>query len=169
MNFHRLLTAFAALIGVFVFGHSPAFAQLFTVLLGGNEVSDAGAANAGDPDGGGTATVLIGDTDPTLCYAILVTGIDTPTAAHIHEAAAGTNGPIVVPLDPPDAGDPGQSSDCITDADAAVVDRIRKNPLGFYVNVHNDAYPTGAVRGQLFGGVFPGPQTPPPPPAKRSR
>ncbi len=165
MNFQRLLTAFAALIGVFAFGHSPAFAQLFTVLLGGNEVSSAGAANAGDPDGGGTATVLIRDTDATLCYAILVTGIDTPTAAHIHEAAAGTNGPIVVPLDPPEAGDPGQSSDCITDADAAVVDRIRKNPLGFYVNVHNAAYPDGALRGQLLGSTF----VSPPPPAKATR
>jgi hypothetical protein len=69
MNLQRLLTAFAVFIGVFVFGHSPAFAQLFTVLLGGNEVSNAGAANAGDPDGGGTATVLIRDTDATLCYA----------------------------------------------------------------------------------------------------
>jgi hypothetical protein len=102
MNFHRLLTAFTALIGVFAFGHSPAFAQLSTVLLGGNEVSKAGAANAGDPDGSGTATVLIREIDATLCYAILVTGIETPTLAHIHQGAAGTNGPIVIPLTPPD-------------------------------------------------------------------
>ncbi len=166
MNFHRLLTAFAALIGVFVFGHSPAFAQLLTVLLGGNEVSDAGLANAGDPDGGGMATVLIRDTDATLCYAILVTGIATPTAAHIHEAAAGINGPIVVPLDPPETGDPGESSDCITGIDATLLGRIRQNPLGFYVNVHNDVYPGGAVRGQLFGSV---PSAPPPPVRTKSR
>ena len=163
MNFRRLLTASAVLTGVFAFGHSPAFAQLFTVLLGGNEVSaDTGAANAGDPDGGGTATLLINDTDATLCYAILVAGIDTPTAAHIHEAPAGINGAIVVPLDPPESGDPGQSSNCVTDADAAVVDRIRQNPLGFYVNVHSAAYPAGALRGQLLGSAPPAP----PPPAK---
>jgi hypothetical protein len=150
MNFHRLLTAFATLIGVFVFGHSPAFAQLLTVLLGGNEVSDAGLANAGDPDGGGMATVLIRDT--TLCYGILVSGIATPTAAHIHEGAAGVNGAIVVPLVPPETGDPGESSECVP-VDAALLGRIRQNPLGFYVNVHNDVYPGGAVRGQLFGSV----------------
>jgi hypothetical protein len=161
MNFHRLLTAFAALIGVFVFGHSPAFAQLSTVLLGGNEVSDAGLANAGDPDGGGMATVLIRDT--TLCYGILVSGIDTPTAAHIHEGAAGVNGAIVVPLARPETGDPGESSECVDDVDAALLDRIRQNPLGFYVNVHNDVYPGGAVRGQLFGSV------PAPPPPVRTK
>jgi hypothetical protein len=26
---------------------------------------------------------------------------------------------------------------------------LRENPSGFYVNIHNDAYPAGAVRGQL--------------------
>lgn len=172
MNVLRLLTALAVVFGVFVFNHSPAFAQLFAILNGGNEIDPTtGVANAGDPDGSGMAAVLIRDTDPTLCYAILVTGIDTPTAAHIHEAAAGTNGDIVVDLDPPLlTGDSGQSSGCVTPADATMVDRIRKNPLGFYVNVHNDTCPTGAVRGQLFGGLFSAPQTPPPPPAKtRSR
>lgn len=72
-----------------------AFAQLFTVLLGGNEVSDAGAANAGDPDGGGTATALIGGTDLTLCYAILVTGNRNPDGGAHHGAATGTNGPTL--------------------------------------------------------------------------
>jgi hypothetical protein len=149
MNLRRLLTAFAVVIGVFVFSHSPAFAQLFAVLLGGNEVSDAGDANVGDPDGRGTATVLFRDTDTTLCYAILVTGIDTPTLAHIHEGAAGVNGPVVVTFAPPETGDPGESSDCVP-ADATVLTNIRQNPAGFYVNVHNGAYPGGAVRGQLF-------------------
>jgi hypothetical protein len=166
MNLQRLLTA-SILIGVLVFGHSPAFAQLSTVLLGGNEVSVAGAANAGDPDGSGTATVLIRDTDATLCYAILVTGIATPTLAHIHQAPAGVNGGIVVDLVPPETGDPGFASDCVTGVDATLLENIRQNPLGFYVNVHNDVYPGGALRGQLLGSIF---VAPPPPPARtRSR
>src|SRR5512132_847520 len=89
MNLQILLSA-SIFIGVLVFGHSPAFAQLSTVLLGGNEASDAAAANAGDPGGSGTATVLIRGADATLCYAIVVTGIDTPTLAHIHEGATGS-------------------------------------------------------------------------------
>ena len=160
MNIRRLPTTFAVVIGVFVFSHSPAFAQLSTVLLGGNEVDANGVANAGDPDGIGTAAVLIRDTDPSLCYAILVTGIDTPTAAHIHEGAAGVNGPVVVPFEPPATGDPGEMGECIT-ADAAVLARIRQNPAGFYVNVHNAAYPGGAIRGQLLGSS--------PAPSARSR
>jgi hypothetical protein len=166
MNLQKLLSASAVLLGGLAFAHSPALAQLSTVLLGGNEVSDTGAANAGDPDGSGTATVLIRDIDATLCYAILVTGIDTPTLAHIHQGAAGTNGPIVIPLTPPDAGDPGVVSECITGVDATLLNNIRQNPLGFYVNVHNAVYPGGAARGQLLGSTF----VPPPPPAKsRSR
>ena len=86
MTLRRSLTAFAVVISVFIFGHSPAFAQLFAVLLGGNEVSQAGGANAGDPDGRGTASVVFLETE--LCYTFLVTGIDTPTQAHIHEGAA---------------------------------------------------------------------------------
>jgi hypothetical protein len=35
MNLVRLLTAFSVIIGVFVFSHSPAFAQLFAILNGG--------------------------------------------------------------------------------------------------------------------------------------
>jgi hypothetical protein len=158
MTLRRLFTAFAVVIGVFVFSHSPAFAQLFAFLSGGNEVSDMGEANFGDPDGSGTATVLI-RADTTLCYAILVTGIDIPTLAHIHEGAAGTNGPIRVPLNPP-TGDPGVVSDCITGVDATLLNNIRQNPLGFYVNVHTDAFPSGAVRGQLLGSTFVAPPAP---------
>jgi hypothetical protein len=148
MTLRRLFTAFAVVIGVFVFSHSPAFAQLFAFLSGGNEVSDMGEANFGDPDGSGTATVLIRGT--TLCYAILLTGIDIPTDAHIHEGAAGVNGPVVIALVPPETGDPGDTSACIP-ADPTVLTNISQNPAGFYVNVHNSAFPGGAARGQLFG------------------
>lgn len=126
---------------------SPGAAQLFAVLLGGNEVSEAGDANAGDPDGSGGATVLIRDT--TLCYAFLVTGLERPTLAHIHEGAAGINGPLVVIFKLPETGNPGATSGCVLDVDATLLNNIRQNPAGFYVNVHSVAYPGGAVRGQL--------------------
>ena len=71
----------------------------------------------------------------------------------------------MVPLTPPEAGDPGVVSDCITGVDATLLNNIRQNPLGFYVNVHTAAYPGGAARGQLLGSTF----VAPPPPAKESR
>ena len=170
MNIRRLLTAFAVVVVVFIFSHAPAFAQGFAILLGGNEVSDAGEANVGDPDGSGTATLLLHEIDPThnLCFGILVTGIDPPTLMHIHEGAAGVNGLIVVdlvpPEIPPETGDPGAVAGCIA-ADATVLTRIRQNPSGFYVNVHTAAFPNGAIRGQIFGSS----PAPPPPPSVRIR
>lgn len=108
-----------------------------------------GAAEApgpGDADGGGSATIRI---DPLatgrVCYELSVTGIAPATAAHIHRAPLGAPGPVVVPLTAPTAG---SSAGC-ADVAAALGAEILAAPAGFYVNVHNAAYPDGAVRGQL--------------------
>jgi hypothetical protein len=122
----------------------------FTVLAGGNEVSNEGQANVGDPNGRGAAAIILLPAARRLCFAILVTGIDTPLAAHIHNALAGRNGPIVVPLTPPDQGNAGNSSGCIADVDPALLAAIEQTPGAFYVNVHTGLFPDGALRGQLF-------------------
>lgn len=122
--------------------------QHFAVMNGGNEVSAAGAASAGDPDGSGAASITV--TGTRVCFSLLVELIGTPTAAHIHEAEAGTNGPIVIPLLAPATGNPGTRAGCISGLGAALVTRLRNNPNLFYVNVHTGAFPAGAIRGQLF-------------------
>lgn len=127
----------------------PAKAPLFAQLLGGNEVSAVGVANAGDPDGFGSATVIIKGTT-TICFAILTSNIGTPTAVHIHEALAGQNGGIVVPLSPPAQGNPGAASGCIGGLNSTEVADIRNNPSSHYVNVHTTDFPAGALRGQLY-------------------
>ena len=76
-------------------------------------------------------------------------GIAPPTLAHIHQEAAGRNGPIVVDLDPPDQGNAGTSGGCVS-VDPDLLSAIRRAPHGFYVNVHNGPFPSGALRGQLF-------------------
>ncbi len=98
------------------------------------------------------------DGDPnTLCYLIDVDKIDgldgAPgvggRAAHIHEAPAGVNGPVVFALAFPTGG---QAADCLTvpgGLSTQEVSDILAMPTGFYVNVHNGEYPDGAVRGQL--------------------
>jgi hypothetical protein len=156
MTIRSFVSVIVALTGILGLGQSAAFAHgtapppqsLFAVLLGGNEVSDTGEANAGDPGGRGSATVIISDT--TACFGIVVDGIDGPTAAHIHRAVAGVNGDIVVVLTPPSAGDPGASSGCVPVNDPALLTAIRRDPSAFYVNVHTGEFPAGAIRGQLF-------------------
>jgi hypothetical protein len=130
-------------------GPAAAGTEFFAVLNGGNEVGPSGQAAAGDPDGRGTASVVL--VDPRrLCFSILVDDIDAPVMAHIHENVAGQNGPIVVNLIPPPAGNPGASSRCLGNLDPAVLLRIRVAPHRFYINVHTGIFPAGAVRGQLF-------------------
>lgn len=126
------------------------FSPLFSVLLGGNEVSDQGDANVGDADGRGSATVIVNPDSGTLCFTTLVTGIDTPVAAHIHQAPAGQNGPIVVLLSAPATGNLDASSGCGTDLEPTLLEAIRRGPQDFYVNVHTEEFPDGALRGQLF-------------------
>jgi len=108
-------------------------------LLGSDEVPPA------DPDGTGVAHIAINDATNQVCTDLEVRNLDMVTAAHIHEGRAGVNGPVVITLDPPDDND---SDDCDTVPDA-LVDRLRHDPNGFYVNVHTAAYPDGAIRGQI--------------------
>lgn len=76
----------------------------------------------------------------------------TATAAHIHDSFAGTNGPVLVPLDQ-DAGDPARFTvPAATQIDAAAVDRLLAGAL--YVNVHTAANPGGEIRGQILPEGF---------------
>ena len=119
----------------------------FGVLNGKQEIGLNGEKGAGDGNGRGSFSgIFKGD---TLCYGLNVTGIGKPIAAHIHKAPRGENGDVVVPLKQPRKGSPGASSQCV-DVDADVADDIKSNPGGFYVNVHNEKFPNGAIRGQIF-------------------
>lgn len=117
--------------------------KLATTLTGAAEVP-----GPGDPDGSGSATIRLRVGKAQVCFTITVSYITLPAqAAHIHEAAAGQSGPVVVPLFvTPDAD--GTASGCVS-ASRALVKEILKNPEDYYVNVHTSDFPAGAVRGQL--------------------
>lgn len=125
----------------------PKYKPAFASLLGANEVDADGAKNAGDPDGEGSFAFSAGG--DSLCYAYVVKAIDTPLGAHIHKAKAGKNGDIVLPLKPPDAGDPGTQTECLQGQDEALIEDIVEHPTRYYMNVHTEAFPDGAIRGQL--------------------
>ena len=110
------------------------------------EVSLAGSGN---DDGTGTANLTLNPESGEVCYDISVANIEPPTAAHIHKGAAGATGSVVVPFEPPP--EQGTWQDCVQ-ADPAVVSQIVSEPSAYYVNVHNQPYPAGAVRGQVGSG-----------------
>jgi uncharacterized protein (DUF3820 family) len=134
------------------------FAMLdrFAVLTGAAEVP-----GPGDLDGTGFSAVgLFAEEDTELlCFFLFVEGIELPaTGAHIHEGGPEEAGPIVVgltaPVDPSGAG-VGFSFGCVDehaltgDASEDQFSEIIDNPEDYYVNVHNEDFPAGAVRGQL--------------------
>ena len=69
------------------------------------------------------------------------------TAAHIHSAAIGISGPVVIPLIETPAGSGvwvAAADSTMTDAQIALL-----NAGGLYFNVHSAVYPSGEVRGQI--------------------
>jgi hypothetical protein len=93
----------------------------------------------------GTATVRVNVGKAQVCVDLTVKNIDPATGAHIHEGAADESGPVVVGLMPPTSG---MSSGCYS-VTRELAKEILKDPADYYVNVHNAAFPGGAVRGQL--------------------
>ena len=133
--------------GILLLGASSTFGQEdsgrpFSITLSGA----AEVPGPGDADGAGTAEIRLNQGQNQVCFELTVSSIDTATAAHIHEAALDAAGPVVVTLTAPAAD--GKSKGCV-DASADLIKRIRQTPENFYVNVHNAAFPGGAVRGQL--------------------
>jgi hypothetical protein len=119
---------------------------LVSVMNGKKEVDENGKKNSGDLNGLGTFSATI-DTGQ-LCFGITVRDLDTPVAAHIHRGGPSVMGPVVLPLTQPAAGDPGASSACVP-VESKLASELLKRPSRFYVNVHTDKFPNGAIRGQL--------------------
>lgn len=130
-------------------------ALIIAVSTFGTYSSSVGAADikvtlAGDQEvppvtsmGSGSGTITIG-ADKSVSGSVTTTGI-SGVAAHIHEAAAGKNGPVIIPLAKSD------NNTWTVPAGAKLSDA---QFAGFkagnlYVNVHTKGHPGGELRGQL--------------------
>jgi hypothetical protein len=136
-----LIVAALVAVGVMAIGGVAvaAVTTLETTLTG------AEVPGPGDPNGTGDATLRLNPRMERICYTLNVSRIQPATMAHIHNGIATEAGSIVKALKPPSDG---SSEGRVRLAQAKILE-IKNNPSGFYVNVHNDPYPKGAVRGQL--------------------
>jgi len=167
MNTRRMRSTVtrSGLIAVLVMGLaatvSAADGQRFKPdLLSTNELHDT------DLDGRGKASVWIDAAAGTVCFDISFRDSGTPNRAHIHVGGADETGDIVVPFfdinTPATLFDPRheeleskrRTDGCVSASPELLAD-IAANPGGYYVNLHNEAFPGGAIRGQLAGGSEP--------------
>ena len=128
-----------------------------------NEVPPITGAEA---SGTGNATVTFDVTKDaagnvtggTATFVVNLSGFPAGTPiniAHIHQAAAGTNGAVVFSTSlaagevTPVNGAGSFTKAGIAPADPAIVNAIINNPAGFYFNAHSTLNPGGVVRGQL--------------------
>jgi len=105
-------------------------------------------AQSGDADGEAHGTLSIDSETGRVIWGLYYSGIDTPTAMHIHEGQSGASGGVVLPLNVESKLGEGALTGRVV-ADLEVVARILENPAGFYINVHNGEFRGGALRAQL--------------------
>jgi hypothetical protein len=132
-----LLGALVLAVPVMAEGTSTA-TTLKAYLTGEQEVP-----GPGDPNGRGNAVVKVFRAQ--VCYRLEVRRIAPATAAHIHLGLRGEAGPVVATLEPPTDG---SSRGCV-EVPRALSLELREHPARYYINVHNDPFPNGAIRGQL--------------------
>ena len=140
----------------------------FTVPL--SPANEVPAITNADASGSGTATIVLtvtkddagNITSASANFQISVTGFPAGTRvtdAHIHGAAAGSNGtPIVnVGLTSGELAITNGSGSITKNGINVPADRaaaILNNRAGHYFNVHTALNPDGAIRGQLSEGAF---------------
>jgi CHRD domain len=140
----RRPTLLAALvIAIVLIAALPVVASEARATLEASLTGEKEAPGPGDPNGRGEADVKVHNAK--VCYELEVERIEPATAAHIHLGLRGEPGPIVAELKPPTDG---SSNGCVAVPRALSLE-LKEHPGRYYVNVHNEPYPDGAVRGQL--------------------
>jgi len=115
-----------------------ASSQEIKVVLSGNQEIPPVATSAS-----GTGTITV-NADRSVIGNATITGMSV-TVAHLHEAAAGTSGPIIIPLiRTADNVWSVPSGARLTDAQ---YESYKAGNL--YFNIHSEAHRSGEIRGQI--------------------
>ena len=128
----------AIALAIMAFTAGSALAGAVQVNLSGSqEVPPVQSAAAG------RGTIMIND-DKTVSGSVTTTGVNG-TMAHIHEAPAGKNGGVAIPLEKK-----GDNEWAVPAGAKLTDDQYKAFKAGnLYVNVHSEANKGGEIRGQL--------------------
>jgi hypothetical protein len=113
-------------------------------LKGKNEVPGPGSEK-----GKGDIHVFLKPTQDKVCFELDVKKLDTIVAGHIHKGDAETDGKVKVTLFEEMLEGTGAYEGCVKQVKAKLIEKIAAKPEKFYVNIHTEEYPEGAIRGQL--------------------
>lgn len=171
VHFHRQLTSFkhlrffhALVVGVVVL--AAIFLSSMAMAAGKNSLP---AASNGVSNGGASVQTFEANLSPanevpavdsaavgravlalvtdTLYYRAFIADIDNVTAAHIHEGAAGSNGPVIATLF---GGGLFDAANPISGTVTLTPTQVTKMLAGdYYINVHTSDAPSGELRGQV--------------------
>jgi hypothetical protein len=142
-SMRRLTLLTAIVLALLLIAAVPVVASEARATLEASLTGEKEVPGPGDPNGRGEAEVKV--YKAKVCYELEVERIKSATAAHIHRGGPSVAGPIVVELKAPTDG----SSEGCKAISKQLSKNLREHPSHYYVNVHNDPYPDGAIRGQL--------------------
>jgi hypothetical protein len=95
--------------------------------------------------GTGLGVAFLHEPDNVLTYAVTSQGLTSAvTAAHIHQAPAGSNGSVIHPLN----GSAGTYCGVTPKLTAAQLAALKAS--GLYFNIHTTMFPGGEIRGQIL-------------------
>ncbi len=150
-NLYSFSGARLALVAValFFFAATPVWAQSFTAnLAGANEVPSV------ETDASGTVTAALDGLTLTLSGSFdnLESDYNADIGSHIHAAAAGANGPVIIPLSPTlDNDNLGGTFEAANNTFTLTQDQADDLAAGLlYVNIHSISNPSGEIRGQIL-------------------
>jgi hypothetical protein len=115
---------------------------LFEAFLNGAQEPSASTAT-------GFGTVLLNDAQTQITVNMSWTGLigGPATAAHIHTAPPGVNGPVTFPFSGVPAATSGSIPEQTFAITAAQVAQLEAGNM--YMNIHDATFPGGEIRGQL--------------------
>lgn len=137
-----LMAPIAVLAVALVAPSGAAASEHVIAKMNGNKV----VPGPGDANGSGRAELVLKQKQRQICFSVGYNRVSTPVSGEIHRGSSGETGPKKAELFENTNADP--ATGCSQET-ARQVRRIRQHPRKFYIQLENNQFPNGAIRGQL--------------------